>query len=196
MGGVIQASAQAQLNVSLPATPEHVRLYVRTPQRLLHSGFPPERITQVAADRFRLKMRPLVWMGLSLEPTAELEIGADDQGRAWARLIDYALSGHPWLVEHLKLGFHAHLEVAESMNATGRTPMTGWAEASACFPMPPFLAWVPEQVLTGGARTIMEGFLWLLRDRLGKSLEGDFHAWAGTGMETKYTPSRLARQEE
>ena len=196
MGGVIQASAEALLNVSLPASPEQVRLYVRDPQRLLRSGFPPERITQVAADRFRLKMRPLVWMGLSLEPTAILQIGADDKGQAWAQLIDYELIGHPWLVKHLKLDFRARLKTADASNAQGRTPMEGRAEASATFPTPPFLAWVPEAVLTGGARTVLEGFLWLLRERLGKSLESDFFAWAGESPSQAhgFAPPRLAGQ--
>jgi Protein of unknown function (DUF1997) len=191
----IQASAQANLKASLPATPEQVRLYVRNPQRLLRSGFPSDRITQVGPDRFRLKMLPLVWMGLALEPTAEIEIGANDQGEAWARLIDYELVGHPWLVQNLKLDFRAHLSTSEKVNTDGRTPMDGWAQASASFPTPPFLAWMPNPVLTGGARTILEGFLWLLKDRLGKSLEASFWQWAKSGGPEPTAP-RLNVQEE
>ncbi|MBC8123067.1 MAG: DUF1997 domain-containing protein [Gemmatimonadaceae bacterium] len=171
-----QASASTLLNVSLPAQPAQIYEYVGATERLLRCGFPPERITPVAPDRFRLRMRPLVWMGLSLEPTAELLIGSDQQGRAWARLEGYELVGHPWLVKHLKLDFQAALLV-QPTSESGRTALKGWAEASAAFPPPPFLAWVPEAVLTGGARTILEGFLWILRDRLNRSLEQDFQQW-------------------
>ncbi|WP_164928948.1 DUF1997 domain-containing protein [Gloeobacter violaceus] len=182
MTSPIQASAQAALDVSLPAAPAEVRRYVSDPQRLLRSGFPPERIEQLGPDRFRLKVRPLVWMGLAIEPTAELQIGADDQGRAWAQLIAYELKGHPWLVKHLKIDFRAQLRTLDAMQA-GRTPMQGWAEASACFPTPPFLAWMAEPVLSGAARTILESFLWILRDRLSRSLESDFRRWQAAAVQ-------------
>ncbi len=173
----IQATSQALLNVSLPAPPAQVRLYVSDPQRLLRCGFPPERITPLGDDRYRLYVRPLAWMGLTIEPVTELQIGSDDQGSAWAQLINYELKGHPWLVKNLKIDFRARLQTLEAQNAEGRTPMEGWAEASASFPTPPFLSWVAEPVLTGAARAILEGFLWILRDRLSKSLEQDFREW-------------------
>ncbi|WP_187293888.1 DUF1997 domain-containing protein [Gloeobacter kilaueensis] len=178
----IQATARAMLNVSLPAPPDTVRRYVSDPERLLHCGFPPDRIAQIGPDHFQLRVRPLTWMGLAIEPTAELEIGADEQGRAWARLIDYRLQGHPWLVKNLKIDFRANLTTLEAMSG-GRTPMEGWAEASASFPTPPFLAFVAEPVLTGAARTILESFLWILRDRLSKSLEQDFRRWQNSAVQ-------------
>ncbi|MGB3201602.1 MAG: DUF1997 domain-containing protein, partial [Nodosilinea sp.] len=66
------ASQHLRLRVPNEAIPiEH---YLRQPQRLVQAITDPRRIEVLGDGVYRLSLRPLQFMGISIEPTADLRV--------------------------------------------------------------------------------------------------------------------------
>jgi hypothetical protein len=66
-------TASQSVEIAVPEQPIPIQHYLRQPQRLVNALVDPSRIEQLSEDCFRLKMRPLAFMTLSIQPTVDFK---------------------------------------------------------------------------------------------------------------------------
>ncbi|NJL10802.1 MAG: DUF1997 domain-containing protein, partial [Calothrix sp. SM1_7_51] len=65
------------VEIVVPELSIPIQHYLRQPQRLVNALVDPTRCDILSEDVFRLKMRPLSFLTLSLQPTVDMRIWAD-----------------------------------------------------------------------------------------------------------------------
>lgn len=75
-----QFNASQSVEITVPEQPIPIQHYLRQPQRLVNALVDHSRIEQLNDEDFRIKMRPLTFMTLSIQPTVDLRVWAESNG--------------------------------------------------------------------------------------------------------------------
>ncbi|MGB5975340.1 MAG: DUF1997 domain-containing protein, partial [Nodosilinea sp.] len=90
-----QASQNLRLRVPNEALPiEH---YLRQPQRLVQAITDPRRIEVIGDGLYRLSLRPLQFFGISIAPTADLQVRSQADGTLYLESTGCQVKGPDYL---------------------------------------------------------------------------------------------------
>ena len=79
--------ASQSVEISVPQQSVPIQHYLRQPQRLVNALADNTRIQQLSEEVFRLKMRPLSFMSLNIQPTVDMRVWADASGTVYLRSL-------------------------------------------------------------------------------------------------------------
>ncbi|MDE5080227.1 MAG: DUF1997 domain-containing protein, partial [Trichodesmium sp. St16_bin2-tuft] len=74
-------------SVDIPVIEQRIPIqhYLRKPKRLVNALADPTRLEQLGEDCFRLKMRPLQFMMLSIQPTVDMRLWSSNKGKIYLK---------------------------------------------------------------------------------------------------------------
>ncbi|AXY67511.1 DUF1997 domain-containing protein [Thermosynechococcus sichuanensis E542] len=173
-----KASQSVRLSVETPtASLQH---YLRQPQRLVYALTDPTRVEFLGSDRFRLKMRPLNFLMVSLQPTVDLAVHANSDGSLQLRSLGCEIRG----VDYINRRFHLALEGYLSPQATANgTDLIGLADLQVGVDIPPPLDLTPRPILEATGNGLLKSVLLTIKQRLSQQLVADYQRWL-TEVET------------
>lgn len=173
-----KASQSVRLRVETPtASLQH---YLRQPQRLVYALTDPNRVEFLGSDRFRLKMRPLNFLMVSLQPTVDLVVHANSHGSLQLRSLGCEIRG----VDYINRRFHLALEGYLSPQATANgTDLIGLADLQVGVDIPPPLDLTPRPILEATGNGLLKSVLLTIKQRLSQHLVADYQRWL-TEVET------------
>lgn len=173
-----KASQSVRLSVETPtASLQH---YLRQPQRLVYALTDPTRVEFLGSDRFRLKMRPLNFLMVSLQPTVDLAVHANSDGSLQLRSLGCEIRG----VDYINRRFHLALEGYLSPQATANgTDLIGLADLQVGVDIPPPLDLTPRPILEATGNGLLKSVLLTIKQRLSQHLVADYQRWL-TEVET------------
>lgn len=173
-----KASQSVRLRVETPtASLQH---YLRQPQRLVYALTAPTRVEFLGSDRFRLKMRPLNFLMVSLQPTVDLVVHANSDGSLQLRSLGCEIRG----VDYINRRFHLALEGYLSPQATANgTDLIGLADLQVGVDIPPPLDLTPRPILEATGNGLLKSVLLTIKQRLSQHLVADYQRWL-TEVET------------
>ncbi|MFN3678105.1 DUF1997 domain-containing protein [Thermosynechococcus sp.] len=173
-----KASQSVRLSVETPtASLQH---YLRQPQRLVYALTDPSRVEFLGSDRFRLKMRPLNFLMVSLQPTVDLAVHANSDGSLQLRSLGCEIRG----VDYINRRFHLALEGYLSPQATANgTDLIGLADLQVGVDIPPPLDLTPRPILEATGNGLLKSVLLTIKQRLSQQLVADYQRWL-TEVET------------
>ncbi|MFN4065982.1 MAG: DUF1997 domain-containing protein [Thermosynechococcus sp.] len=173
-----KASQSVRLSVETPtASLQH---YLRQPQRLVYALTDPSRVEFLGSDRFRLKMRPLNFLMVSLQPTVDLAVHANSDGSLQLRSLGCEIRG----VDYINRRFHLALEGYLSPQATANgTDLIGLADLQVGVDIPPPLDLTPHPILEATGNGLLKSVLLTIKQRLSQQLVADYQRWL-TEVET------------
>ncbi|QEQ01152.1 DUF1997 domain-containing protein [Thermosynechococcus sp. QKsg1] len=173
-----KASQSVRLSIETPTAP--LQHYLRQPQRLVYALTDPTRVEFLGSDRFRLKMRPLNFLMVSLQPTVDLAVHANSDGSLQLRSLGCEIRG----VDYINRRFHLALEGYLSPQATANgTDLIGLADLQVGVDIPPPLDLTPRPILEATGNGLLKSVLLTMKQRLSQHLVADYQRWL-TEVET------------
>ncbi|BCX13420.1 MAG: hypothetical protein KatS3mg067_2358 [Thermosynechococcus sp.] len=181
-----KASQSVRLSIETPTAP--LQHYLRQPQRLVYALTDPTRVEFLGSDRFRLKMRPLNFLMVSLQPTVDLVVHANSDGSLQLRSLGCEIRG----VDYINRRFHLALTGYLSPQATANgTDLIGLADLQVGVDIPPPLDLTPRPILEATGNGLLKSVLLTIKQRLSQQLVADYQRWL-TEMETNGSGDWLA----
>lgn len=169
------ASQFVELAVTEQTVP--IQHYLRQPQRLVYALIPANQIEPLSESVFRLKMRPLKFMMLSLQPIVDLRVWVEADGTVHLRSQGCEIRGIEYINQRFSLNLVGTLY---PYDRAGNTYLTGKADLEVCVTVPPPLNLTPKPVLETTGHGVLKSVLLTIKHRLMHQLLADYETWAGT----------------
>ena len=165
------------LDVDFPVVERSIPIqhYLRQPQRLVKAIAHTSQMSIVENDRYRLKMRPLNFLSLTLQPVVEMRVWLDNAGHLLLRSTDCQIHGVDYINQrfHLKLLGELHTK-----QVNGVTHLQGRAELEVGVEIPFPLSLTPQPLIEVAGQGLLKSVLSTMKQRLSHHLLADYELWA------------------
>lgn len=180
-------TANQTVTLAVPSHPIPIQHYLRQPQRLVHALTDPTRVEFLGEHCFRLKMRPLNFLMITLQPVVDMEVKAAADGSIRLRSKACEIRGVDYINQRFRLDLIGYLRP----DASGeQTQLIGQADLKVGVDMPPPLSLTPLPILEATGNGLLKSVLLTIKQRLMHQLLADYGAW----IHEQTTPD-LAAQE-
>lgn len=166
--------ASQSVEIAVPQQPIPIQHYLRQPQRLVNALVDQRRIQQLSDEVFRLKMRPLSFMSLSIQPTVDMRVWAESKGTIYLRSVGCEILGFEYINQRFSLNLRGYLSPYQSTNGTrleGRADLEVQVEN-----LPPF-SLTPKPILETTGNGLLKSVLLSVKQRLLHQLLADYRQW-------------------
>ena len=171
----IQFNASQFVEIAVIDQPIPIQHYLRQPQRLVKALVDPSRVEQLSAESFRLKMRPLNFMMLKVQPTVDMKIWAEPNGTIQVKSLSCEIRG----VEYINQRFDLNLAGQLTPTLKGSTTyLVGRADLEVLVELPPPLSLMPKPLLEATGNGLLKSVLLTVKQRLLHQLLSDYRNWA------------------
>ncbi|UBF26291.1 DUF1997 domain-containing protein [Kovacikia minuta CCNUW1] len=171
----IRFTASQSVEMAVANQPVPIQHYLRQPQRLIHSLAASSQIEQLGDELFRLKMRPLSFMMLSLQPTVDLRVWAEPDGTVNLRSVGCEIRGIQYINQRFALNLVGQLQPCQ---VNGTTHLKGRADLEVKVELPPALVLTPKPLLETTGNGLLKSVLLTIKQRLMHHLLADYRKWA------------------
>lgn len=177
-------TASQSVEIAVPEQPIPIQHYLRQPQRLVNALVDPSRIEQRSSEDFRLKMRPLAFMTLSIQPTADLKVWAESNGTVHLQSVACELCGVDYINQRFALNLKGQLSPYQ-MN--GGTRLKGFANLEVQVELPPPFSLTPTPIVEAAGNGLLKSVLLTIKQRLLHQLLTDYRRWVSAQTEEELT---------
>ncbi|MEH1922645.1 DUF1997 domain-containing protein [Nostoc sp.] len=167
-------TASQSVEIAVPEQPIPIQHYLRQPQRLVKALVDNSRIQQLSEEVFRLKMRPLTFMSLSIQPTVDMRVWAESNGIIYLRSLGCEILGFEYINQRFALNLKGHLSPQEF--STG-TRLQGRADLEVLVDFPPPFSFTPKPILEATGNGLLKSVLLSVKQRLLNQLLADYRYW-------------------
>ncbi len=171
----LQFSAIQTVEMAVSDQPIPIQHYLRQPQRLVAALVDPTRVEQIGEDCFRLKMRPLNFLMLSLQPTVDIQVWSEADGTIRLKSRGCEIRGVEYIDRRFNLDLVGRL-TPQSIN--NRTMLCGQADLNVQVELPPALWFTPRPLLEATGNGLLRSVLLTIKQRLAHHLLQDYRQWA------------------
>lgn len=175
----MQLYVSASQSVELPVTELVIPIqqYLRQPQRLVHALAEPSRVEVLNSERFRLKMRSLNFMMLSIQPTVDLRLWMESEDTIRLQSVGCEIRG----ADYINQRFHLNLEGRLApVRHNDQTKLVGKADLDVNVDLPPMLWMTPKPLLEATGNGLLRSVLLTIKQRLMHQLIADYRHWVIT----------------
>ncbi|MBM0741053.1 DUF1997 domain-containing protein [Phormidium sp. CLA17] len=176
----IQFLASQSVDIPVVDQPVPIQHYLRQPQRLIKALASSSQIEHLGNDLFRLKMRPLKFMLLSLQPTVDMKVWAESDGVVRLQSVHCEIRGVEYINQRLSLNLTGRLQV---INDQKETRLKGKADLEVLVELPPPLWFTPKSILETTGNGLLKSVLLTIKQRLVYQLLSDYRTWAIAHLE-------------
>ncbi len=170
----IRFTASQSVEIAVPEQPIPIQHYLRQPQRLVRALVDPSRIDQLSEEHFRLKMRPLTFMMLKIQPTVDLKVWAESSGTVHVQSVACEIRGVEYIDQRFTLNLKGHLS---PYNLNGETRLKGQADLEVQVELPAPFSLTPKPFLEATGNGLLKSVLLTIKQRLLYQLLADYHHW-------------------
>jgi hypothetical protein len=172
--------ATQSVELAVPEQPIPIQHYLRQPQRLIQALVDPSRAEQLSAESFRLKMRPLSFMTLNIQPTVDMRVWAEADGIIHLESVGCNIRG----IEYINQRFNLDLLGTLVPHQTGNmTYLRGKADLQVQVELPPPLWLTPKSLLETTGNGLLRSVLMTIKQRLMHQLLLDYRHWVAVQLE-------------
>ena len=168
--------ASQPVEISVPDQPVPIQHYLRQPRRLVYALVDPTRLECLGNDIYRLKLRPLQFFQLSIQPTVDLRVRSSANGTVNLRSVACEVRGVEYINDRFSLQLFGRL-IPKQCN--GATYLKGIADLEVKVEMPPALEFTPRPILQAAGNALLKSVLMTIDSRLRQQLLADYRRWAG-----------------
>lgn len=170
-----QFFATQSVKLDVPQESVPIQHYLRQPQRLVYALVDPSRTEFLGNQVFRLKMRPLRFMMLSIQPTVDMQVWTEANGTFHLKSVGTEIRGNQYINQRFHLELRGRLYPVQQGD---RTSLEGKADLMVQVELPPPLQLTPRVVLEGTGNSLLNGILLTIKQRLMHQLVQDYRQWA------------------
>ncbi len=170
------------VEIPVPYQPIPIRHYLRQPQRLVNALVDSSRIEQLSTEIFRLKMRPLTFMSLSIQPIVDMRVWAEANGTIHLESVNSEIRGIEYIDRRFQLDLKGNLS---SYEKDGNTHLKGIANLEVTIELPPPFSFTPKSILETTGNGLLKSVLLTIKQRLLRQLLVDYQRWVE--LQTSYS---------
>ncbi len=183
----------ASQTVLIPVAPESVPIqhYLRQPQRLISALVDPSRTEVIGSECFRLKMRPVTLIALTVQPTVDMQVWATSEGTVYLKSVGCEIRGVEYINQRFNLtlaGILKPRQIKEQIYLDGRADLDVQVE------LPPPLWLTPTLLLETAGNGLLKSVLLTIKQRLMSQLLADYQHWAREETSVVAAPGGLQLQ--
>lgn len=178
----IRFAASQSVEIIVPEQPVPIAHYLRQPQRVVNALAASSRIETLKDDQFRLTMRPLSFMSLSIQPTVDMRVWADSNAAINVKSIACKIRGVEYINQRFSLNLVGQLYPTQ-VNQT--TYLKGKADLEVQVELPPPFLLTPKFLLEKAGNGLLLSVLSTIKQRLLHQLLLDYRNWATSQSETE-----------
>jgi hypothetical protein len=183
------ASQSVRIAVARQTIP--IQHYLRQPQRLVHALVEPSRMEQLSPNCFRLKMRSLSFLYLSIQPVVDLKIETSPDGSVHLESIKCEIRG----VEYINRRFGLTLLGKLTPQPTSEgTVLEGIANLEVQVELPPPFLLTPKALLETTGNGLLKSVLATIKQRLMHQLLSDYYEWVNIEQQKMSAKTSLLYQ--
>ncbi|OCQ92875.1 hypothetical protein BCD64_09080 [Nostoc sp. MBR 210] len=175
-------TASQSVKIAVPQQPIPIQHYLRQPQRLVNALVDNSRVQQLSEEVFRLKMRPLSFMTLSIQPTVDMRVWAESNSVIYLRSLGCEIRGFEYINQRFSLNLKGYLSPHQSSNGTR---LEGKADLEVQVELPPPLSLTPKPILETTGNGLLKSVLVTVKQRLLHQLLIDYRNWVTSQMSEK-----------
>ena len=172
-----QFVASQTVDMVVPEQPIPIQHYLRQPQRLVRALADSSRIEQLSEEYFRLKMRPLSFMTLSIQPTVDMKVWAASDGTVHLQSVACDIRGIEYINDRFSLNLIGKLSPYQH---NGKTFLKGIANLEVQVELPPPFWLTPKPLLEATGNGLLKSVLLTIKQRLMHQLLSDYCQWANS----------------
>lgn len=172
--------ASQSVDIPVAEQPIPIQHYLRQPHRLVNALAASSRVEVLGNDLFRLKMRPLTFMTLSLQPTVDLRVWTEADGAVHLRSERCEIRGVEYINDRFTLNLVGKL-VPVTLNEV--THLRGRADLDVRVELPLPFALTPKPVLETTGNGLLKSVLLTVKQRLMHQLVSDYRAWVSCQLD-------------
>ncbi len=135
----------------------------------------PSQVQVLGPERFRFSLRPLRFLSLQIQPTADLRVWNSEPGEVRIQSLDCWLEGAEHLNQHFSLAMEGDLTVHRQAK---QVSVRGQAHLRVTLDLPPPFSLTPKPILEGTGNALLKSILSTIQRRLKRQLIQDYQAWA------------------
>lgn len=181
----IRFAASQSVEIIVPEQPVPIAHYLRQPQRVVNALAATSRIEALKDDQFRLTMRPLNFMSLSIQPTVDMRVWADSDAAISVKSSACQIRGVEYINQRFSLNLVGQLYPTQ-VNQT--TYLRGKADLEVQVELPPPFLLTPKFLLERAGNGLLLSVLSTIKQRLLHQLLLDYRNWATSQEEVEATP--------
>jgi hypothetical protein len=171
------------LNLLVPNQVIPIEHYLRQPQRLIQAITDPKRIEPLGQSVYRLSLRPLSFLGIRIEPTADLRVWTQSDGtlRLQSVACEVKVPGYlSYVNQSFSMALEGRLKPERQTGGSvpSSTALRGKAHLAVQVELPAPIKFMPDSVLDSAGRTFLNGILSTIQHRIERQLVEDYRAWA------------------
>ena len=175
----IRFTASQSVEIPVPEQPIPIQHYLRQPQRIVNALVDPSRIEPLSSEHFRLKMRPLVFITLSIQPTVDFRMWVESSGTIHLQSVACEIRGVDYINERFALNLKGHLSPCQ---LNGDTYLTGKADLEVQVELPPIFSLTPTPILEAAGNSLLKSVLLTIKQRLMHQLLVDYRHWVSDNL--------------
>lgn len=173
-------SASQSVELTVPDLQIPIQHYLRQPQRLIQALVDPSRVEQLDAENFRLKMRPLAFLTLKIQPTVDMRVWATVDGAIHLQSIGCEIRGVEYVNQRFNLNLVGQLAPYQLEHTTC---LRGQADLQVRVELPPPLWLTPKPILETTGKGLLRSVLLTIKQRLMHQLLSDYRRWVAVQLE-------------
>lgn len=166
--------ASQGVEIAVPEQPIPIQHYLRQPQRIVNALADPSRVELLSEECFRLKMRPLSFMNLSIQPTVDMRVWADREGTVHLESVACDIRGVEYINQRFNLNLVGQLS---PVLLYGVPHLKGQANLEVKVELPPPFSFMPRPLLEATGNGLLKSVLLTIKQRLMHQLLLDYRRW-------------------
>ncbi len=178
------ASESVEITVPLQAIP--IEYYLRQPQRLVNALVDRKRLEQLSREAFRLKMRPLNFMSVKIQPTVDMRVWTQSNGTINIESIACKILGLDYINHRFNLNLKGYLLPIQQ---SGFTYLKGNANLEVILELPPPFSFTPQLIMEKTGNGLLKSVLMTIKQRLLNQLLNDYQSWVKYQIQGKIIDS-------
>ncbi|NJR50715.1 MAG: DUF1997 domain-containing protein [Leptolyngbyaceae cyanobacterium CSU_1_3] len=173
------------VEIFVPQKPTPISHYLRQPHRVVRALAASSRVEQVNEDCFRLSMRSLSFMTLSIQPIVDMRVWTDSEGTVNVRSIACEIRGTEYINQRFTLNLMGRLYPTQEQ---GKTYLKGKADLEVLVELPPPFSFMPRPMLETAGNGLLLSVLTTIKQRLLTQLLLDYRNWASAQTKVAVNP--------
>ncbi|MGB3786387.1 MAG: DUF1997 domain-containing protein [Phormidesmis sp.] len=171
---MVRFSASQAVTISVPQQSIPIDTYLSEPKRLIEALVDEKQVEALGPNLFRLKVRPLKFIGLTIQPICDIEIWLEDQ-TVRLRSSQCQLEGHKSFNQKFSMNMQGYLV---SQTTAEGDKLRGQANLMVSVDLSPAATLMPQSIMVRTGNGLLNGILITLKQRLMRQLIADYCAWA------------------
>jgi len=173
---MVRFSASQAVTISVPTQPSSIEDYLNEPERLVYALIDPQYVERLSPNLFRVKVRALKFLGLSIQPVCDIEVWLN-AGAVRLRSNRCQLEGYENFNQKFSMNMQGYL--VSQQTAKGKR-LRGQANLIVSVDLPQAMSFTPKPLLERTGNGLINGILVALKQRLMRQLIADYCDWASS----------------